>query len=74
MPISESSTIALRGPPEKLGLSLTQVYKKVHFQQQNCICDSKPATYAHNGKERFSSPIDSSINKLTNCHNTNATS
>ena len=24
----------------------------------------KPATYAHNGKERFSSPIDSSINKL----------
>ena len=34
----------------------------------------KPATYAHNGKERFSSPIDSSINKLTNCHNTTTTS
>ena len=30
-------------------------------------------TPAHNGKERFSSPIDSSINKLTNCHNTTAT-
>ena len=24
----------------------------------------KSATYAHNGKERFSSPIDSSVNKL----------
>ena len=35
---------------------------------------SKPATYAHNGKESFSSPIDSSINKLINCHNTTATS
>ena len=34
----------------------------------------KPTTYTHNGKERFSSPIDSSINKLTNCHNTTATS
>ena len=33
---SDSSTIALRGPPEKLGLALTQVYKKVHVQQQNC--------------------------------------
>ena len=30
----------------------------------------KPATYAHNGKEHFSSPIDSFINKPTNCHNT----
>ena len=34
----------------------------------------KPATYAHNSKECFSSPIDSSINKLTNSHNTTATS
>ena len=34
----------------------------------------KPATYAHNGKEHFSSPIDRSINKLTNCHNTTAAS
>ena len=34
----------------------------------------KPATYVHNGIERFSSPIDSSINKLTSCHNTTATS
>ena len=34
----------------------------------------KPATYIHNGKEHFSSPIDSSIKKLTNCHNTTATS
>ena len=34
----------------------------------------KPATYAHNGKERFSPTIDRSINKLTNCHNTTATS
>ena len=34
----------------------------------------KPATYAHNGKERSSSPIDNSINKLTKCHNTTATS
>ena len=33
----------------------------------------KPATYAHNGKERFSSSIDSSIIKVTNCHNTTAT-
>ena len=28
---SDSSAIALRGPPEKLGLALIQVYKKVHF-------------------------------------------
>ena len=28
---SDSSTITLRGPPEKLGLALTQVYEKVHF-------------------------------------------
>ena len=28
---SDSSAIALRGPPEKLGLALTQVYEKVHF-------------------------------------------
>ena len=35
---------------------------------------AKPATYAHNGKEHFSSPINSSIKKLTNCHNTTATS
>ena len=34
----------------------------------------KPTTYAHNGKERFSPPIDRSINKLTNSHNTTATS
>ena len=30
----------------------------------------KPATYAHNGKEWSSSPIDNSINKLTNYHST----
>ena len=34
----------------------------------------KSATYTHNSKEHFSSPINSSINKLTNCHNTTATS
>ena len=28
---SDSSAIALRGPPEKLGLALTQAYEKVHF-------------------------------------------
>ena len=28
---------------------------------------AKSATYAHNGKECFSLPIHSSINKLTNC-------
>ena len=28
---SDSSAITLRGPPEKLGLALTQVYEKVHF-------------------------------------------
>ena len=32
----------------------------------------KHTTYAHNGKEPFSSPIDSTINKLTNYHNTTA--
>ena len=32
----------------------------------------KPATYAHSGKEHFSSPIHRSINKLTNYHNTSA--
>jgi len=26
---SDSSTITLRGPPEKLGVALTQVYEKV---------------------------------------------
>ena len=30
----------------------------------------KPATYAHNGNKRFSSPINSSISKLTNYHST----
>ena len=30
----------------------------------------KPATYAHDGKECFSPPINISINKLTNYHNT----
>ena len=34
----------------------------------------KTATYAHNGKECFSLSIDSSINKLTNYHNTTANS
>ena len=34
----------------------------------------KPNTDAHNGKEHFSSPIDSSINKLINYHNTTAKS
>ena len=31
---SDSSTIAPRGPPEKFGLALTQVYKKVHFNSK----------------------------------------
>ena len=34
----------------------------------------KPATYAHNGIERYSSPMDSSINKLNNYCNTIAKS
>ena len=29
---SDSSTNALRGPSERLGQALTQVYKKVYFQ------------------------------------------
>jgi len=32
---SDSSTITLRGPPEKLGLALTQVYEKVSIQHSN---------------------------------------
>ena len=28
---SDSSANALRGPAEKLGLALTQIYEKVHF-------------------------------------------
>ena len=38
-----------------------------------CVCVTgiaKTATYTHNGKECFTSPIDSSINKLANYHNT----
>ena len=34
----------------------------------------KLATYAYNGKEWFSSPINSLINKLTNYYNTTAKS
>ena len=38
-----------------------------------CVCVTgiaKTTTYTHNGKECFTSPIDSSINKLANYHNT----
>ena len=35
---------------------------------------AKPTKYTHNGKERFSSPIHSSIDKLTNYHNATAKS
>ena len=50
-------------------------YVLLSMQQINMWLDlQKPITYAHNGKESFSSSIDTSINKLTNYHNTSAKS
>ena len=57
------------------GVTLVSVYVCPHSYIQHMWLDlPRLATYAHNGKEHFSSPIDSSINKLTNYHNITAKS
>ena len=48
------------------------VFRKYQFQMWLDL--PKPATYAHYGKERFSSPINRSTSKLTNYHSTTAKS
>ena len=55
-------------------VSIVHVQRLLIFKHKMWPDLPKPATYAHNGKECFSSPIDCSINKLINCHNTTATS
>ena len=38
---TESNTITLRGPQEKLGIALTQVYEKVGFSWETCYCSDE---------------------------------